>query len=62
MRTIGLSPKLYPAVLAVLVGLVLTLVGNDIGVGILLTGISSLGLGVAAPPGDVVPKRSSPTD
>lgn len=54
MSTIGLSPKLFPAVLAILVGIVLVIVHErDTGLAVLLTGVGGLGLGYAAPPGVV---------
>lgn len=54
MATIGLSPKLIPAVLAVLVGFGLLVLGeHDTGLAVLLTGVGALGLGYAAPPGSV---------
>jgi hypothetical protein len=52
--TIGLSPKLIPACLAILVGFALILIDQDTtGLSVLLTGIGALGLGYAAPPGAV---------
>lgn len=57
MRTIGLSPKLYPPIIGVAVGaiLVFLLADDSIGTGVILTSFASLGLGVALPPGTVVP-------
>jgi hypothetical protein len=58
-RQIGLSPKLYPAIIAIVTGLLLiaTMRDDDLGAGILTTGIGALGLGFAIPPGDVVHRR-----
>ena len=54
MSTIGLSPKLFPAVLAIVVGVVLLVLHErDTGLAVLLTGVGGLGLGYAAPPGAV---------
>lgn len=54
MQTIGLSPKLIPAVIAILVGGILIAVGErDTGLAVLLTGLGGLGLGYRLPPGKV---------
>ena len=54
MTTIGLSPKLYPAILAIVTGLVLVLLDEKTtGLSILLTGVGALGFGYVAPPGEV---------
>ena len=50
----NLSPKLFPAVLSILVGAGLVVIGErDTGLAVLLTGVGGLGLGYAAPPGKV---------
>lgn len=55
MHTIGLSPKLIPSVIGLIVGLVLVIVGErDVGLAIIGTSTGTLGLGYAAPPGVVV--------
>jgi uncharacterized membrane protein len=49
-----LSPKLFPAVLSILVGGALIVIGeHDTGLAVLLTGVGGLGLSYAAPPGKV---------
>lgn len=59
--TLGLSPKLYPAVVAMLIGLILLAFGqSEAGVGVLLAGSGQLGLGYALPPGEVVSGEVGP--
>ena len=54
MRTIGLSPKLYPSIIAIVTGVILLVVGKeDAGLAVILTGVGGLGLGAALPPGQV---------
>lgn len=53
--TIGLSPKLYPAIIAIVAGLlVAVLVDKTAGLSILGTGLAALGVGYQLPPGEVV--------
>lgn len=53
--TIGLSPKLYAAVAAIIVGLILIALGErEIGLGMVIAGAGQLGIGYVAPPGLVV--------
>lgn len=54
-KTIGLSPKLYPAIIAIVTGLVLILARaeDSLGAAVLLTGVGGLGLGAALPPGRI---------
>ena len=57
MKTVGLSPKLFPAVIAIIVGAVLMATGDhDTGLAVLLTGVGGLGLGYVAPAAKVKPK------
>ena len=61
--TIGLSPKLYPALIAIAAGLlVAVLVDDTAGLSILGTGIAALGLGYQLPPGEVVPGPAPASD
>jgi hypothetical protein len=53
--TIGLSPKLYPAILALIVGVILLALGErETGLAVIGTALASLGLGYVAPPGLIV--------
>lgn len=53
---IGLSPKLYPAVVLIALGiLVALLVDHTTGVTMIGTGTAALGLGYVAPVGEVIP-------
>lgn len=55
MRTLGLSKKLQPVVLGLVVGVVLYLLGEQTtGLAVLLTCVSALGLGAAAPADHVI--------
>lgn len=63
MKTIGLSPKLIPACIACVLGLVLYLIGeHTVGLSVLLTGVGALGLGVWAPPGVVATEVGPASD
>ena len=50
MKTVGLSKKLYPSVLAIASGIIVAaFIDKPVGLSVLLTGIASLGVGYAAP-------------
>jgi hypothetical protein len=58
MRTVGLSKKLVPALVGIVVGfLVCVLVDKETGLSILLTAVGALGLGYAAPADAQTPDR-----